>query len=50
MGQFESRFQDCIKNHRFFFIFATPFSVNIYTPPANFQMESTQLQADTQLK
>lgn len=34
----------------FFSIFSTPFSVNIYKLPANFQMESKELQSDIQIK
>ena len=49
-NELENMFQDCQKSHKFFGIFATPFSVNINTLPANFQMECIELQSDTQLK
>jgi len=36
--EFENRFQDYQKNLQYFYIFATPFSVDINMVPANFQM------------
>ena len=37
--EFEKRFQDCWKKSSIFGVFVTPFSVDINTLPANFQME-----------
>lgn len=48
--EFESRFQDFRENHALFSIFATPFSVDINTIPAIFQMECSELQSDIQLR
>jgi len=48
--EFKNIFQDCKKNHIFFVIFTTPFSVHINTLSANFQMECIELQLDTHLK
>ena len=48
--EFESRFQDCQKNHHFFPIFVTPLSVDIYALAINFQMECIELQSDIPLK
>jgi len=41
--EFENSFQDCQRNNLLFCIFATPFSVNINTLHANFQMECIEL-------
>jgi len=38
------------KHHHFFCIFATPFSVDVNTLPANFQIECIGFQSDVQLK
>lgn len=48
--EFENRFQDFKENRTFFSIFSTPFSVDINTIPASFQMECIELQSDIQLK
>lgn len=47
---FENRFQGCQKKKNHKFIFVTPFSVEINTLPANFQMKCIDLQSDIQLK
>lgn len=48
--EFENRFKDFQKNSLYFSIFATPFSADINSVPANFQMECIELQCDFQLK
>ena len=49
-NELENMFQDCQKSHKFFGIFATPFSVNTNTLPANFNIECIELQSGIQLK
>ena len=46
--EFENRFECCQNNLQFIFI--SPFSVDINTLTANFQMECIELQSDIQLK
>jgi len=48
--EFENSFQDYKKSDQFFGTFATPFSVNRNTLPANFQTDCIELQKDIQLK
>lgn len=48
--KFENRFQDYRKNHQFFVIFVTPFSVSINTLQANFQVKWIELQSGIHLK
>ena len=48
--EFENRLHNSWKKHHFGGIIATPFSVDINTLPANFQMECIELQSDIQLK
>lgn len=48
--EFKNTFQDLKKSRQFFYIFATPFSVDVNSLSGNFQMDGLELQSDIPLK
>jgi hypothetical protein len=48
--EFKSRFQDSGKHDTSFWIFASPFEVNVEAVPEHFQMELINLQSREEIK